>query len=97
MPARYLRPSAAAAEYGVSEKTLSRWASRGLIGASKVGGVRLLNASDIADLIAANAVPRTLVPMPAPEPGRDDAWQDDPLWTAAPSRRTGQTKKTRPA
>jgi hypothetical protein len=66
-----LRPSQAAARFGVSTKTLERWAASGLIGRSKVGGIVFYPARDIADVVASKTTRRTVIPMtavPAPMP-----------------------------
>ena len=79
----YLRPREASKRFGVSERTLARWAEAGLIGRSVVGRVTLYPASDVAELIASRLTRRMVVPMPAT--GRattdaDDAWRGDELW-----------------
>lgn len=80
----WMRPALAAETFGVSERTLNRWAASGLVGYSKVGRVLLYRSSDIADVIAAGATPRTVVPMTAPAttPPADD-WRRDPFWAGA--------------
>lgn len=59
MTQRFLRPAVAAETYGVSQSTLRRWAARGLIGSTRVDGIVWFAAQDIADVLAAGAVPRT--------------------------------------
>lgn len=82
-----LRPAVAAARFGVARQTLIDWADKGLIGRARVGRVVLYPSQDIADLIARNLTPRTIVPMASATtstPAADDsAWQDDPFWTGA--------------
>jgi predicted site-specific integrase-resolvase len=61
--ATLLRPRAAADRFGVSARTLARWAASRLIGRSQVDGIVFYDAGDIADVIERNVVPRTVVPM----------------------------------
>lgn len=60
--AEWMRPADAARLFGVSEKTLSRWADKRWIGRSRVGG-RLVHyrAPDIAAVLAAHSTPRQVV------------------------------------
>lgn len=83
MTADMLRPKQAAERYGVSERTLARWAADGLIGWSKVQRVKHYAADDIAQLLGANTTRRTVVPLvPVQAPSSD--WENHPLW-ATPS------------
>lgn len=61
----YLRPQAAAAAYGVSLRTLARWAQAGLIGRAQVEGCSFYVMADIEDLIGRNVAARTVVPIAA--------------------------------
>jgi hypothetical protein len=86
----------------VSEKTLARWSSAGLIGRVQVveGGAVLYVASDIADLIASKLTPRRIVPAtPAAEPEPSNDWRAE--WDRtfrskrAPSVPAARSKKGR--
>lgn len=86
----YLRPAAASRRYGVSERTLSRWAAAGLIGRSAVDGIVLYPSHDIAELIASKLAPRRVVPIaatPADEPTPGDAWRDSDFWAGTAAGR----------
>lgn len=76
-----LRPKAAAERFGVDERTLRRWAERGLIGRSQLepGGAVWYAAADIAELIASRMTPRSVLPFAQPASGHDD-WRSDPFW-----------------
>lgn len=82
----WLRPSQAAARFGVSRQTLDRWAAKRWVGRSQPGGPGtpvLFRASDISALIAAHEVPRTVVSI-APEAAHDDgSWRNHRLWKGA--------------
>lgn len=58
MTNEWIRPAAAAAQFGVSIRTLERWAADRLIEKSRTGRIAHYRASDIADLIASGATPR---------------------------------------
>jgi hypothetical protein len=60
-PEDWLRPSAAAARFGVDESTVGKWARTGLIGHTRVGRALWVSASDIEALRTANAVPRRVI------------------------------------
>lgn len=83
-PQQWLRPADAAKQFSVSERTLSRWATAGLIGHSKPADGRLVlyAASDIADVIERGVTPRTVVPIQSQPTmaAADDDWRSDPLW-----------------
>jgi hypothetical protein len=89
MDTEMLRPKEAAARFRVHRRTLERWATAGLIGRSRPAGSRiaLYVAADIADLIAAGTVRRSVVPLPtAPTTAAADDWQSDPFWARAGAR-----------
>lgn len=75
-----LRPSAAAQRFGVSERTLARWADRGLIGRSQVGNAVWYVASDVDELIASRLTKRTVLPFANGAGQSDQSWRDDPFW-----------------
>lgn len=77
----FVRPRRAAEMFGVSERTLQRWAQAGLIGHSRIGRVLLYRTSDIADLLASGATSRTVVPISAKSgTAVADDWLSDPFW-----------------
>lgn len=82
MTADMLRPKEAAKKFGIARTTLNEWADKKWVGRSRIGGVTLLNATDIADLIAANTVPRQVVPITesTETSAADDQWRDDEMW-----------------
>lgn len=93
-----LRPAQAARRFGVSEKTLARWAAAGLIGRSQIedGGAVWYVAGDIAELRDSKLVPRRIVPIvpadaPAPEPSA--AWENDPFWAKSIARAQGSAAR----
>ncbi len=79
-----LRPAQAATRFNVSRQTLIEWADRGLIGRSRVKGVTFYLASDIAELIASNLTPRSVLPIAAAiDTVPADDWRSGPLWSKA--------------
>ena len=87
----WLKPADAAARYGVSEKTLSRWAASGLISRSHPAGLRsvLYRAADIAEVIEAGASARRVVPLAPTTPTTRPAAADelDAFWSTPTSGR----------
>lgn len=84
MTPEWMRPATAAAHFDVSERTLSRWADGGLIGHARQGRAIWYLASDIADVIAAGATPRTVVPItPSTPAAADESWREHRLWSKA--------------
>jgi hypothetical protein len=84
--AEWMRPAAAARAFGLSEKTLRGWVKDGKVSRSKIGGCVFWSARDIENLIAANAEPRTVIPIAprqAAPAARNDDWRDDPFWKGA--------------
>lgn len=78
--AEWLRPSDAARHFGVSERTLARWAAGRRIGRSEVGRNVWYRRTDIAELIATHATPRQVVPISAEQARPADDWQSDDFW-----------------
>lgn len=79
----WMRPADACALFGVSRSKLERWARAGRIRRSRPdGGACWLKASDIADMIAASATERTVVPITA-APAPADDWESLPFWSKA--------------
>lgn len=58
-----LRPKQAAARFGVTERTLRRWALAGRIGRSEVDSQVWYVASDIADVLALGLTERSIIPL----------------------------------
>lgn len=80
----WLRPATAAERFDISERTLARWAADGLIGRAERGRAVWYSASDIADVIAAGATPRTVVPISATATAAPPAdWESSPFWSKA--------------
>lgn len=78
--ADWLRLTAAAARYGVSTRTLTRWANRGLIGRSRLGQRPVyVRAADIEALIERGFTLPTVVSLPATATQPSD-WRALPLW-----------------
>ena len=79
--ADWLRPEAAALRFGVSRKTLERWARRRWIGRSRVGHVVHYYAPDVEVLLTASASPRQVVRVVEPTPiAPDRSWEHSRLW-----------------
>jgi predicted site-specific integrase-resolvase len=81
-----VRPKTAAKQFGVSIRTLTRWADRGLIGRSRIDRVVYLSASDIQELIDSRERRRTVLPFSTPSaltPSANDDWRNSPLWREA--------------
>jgi hypothetical protein len=82
--ADWLRPSEAARRFRVSVQTLKRWADRRWIGRSRIEGVVLYRAADIADLIAASSLPRVIAaPVEQAAPADDESWRQHRIWRSA--------------
>lgn len=83
-----LRSEVAARRFGVSSRTLRRWAAAGPIGQSRRPGMTFYVASDIAEAIAAPLVARRVVPLPPPTPvaAPADDWRKLPLWAGKRGR-----------
>ena len=75
--AEWLRPADAAGLFGVSERTLARWAAERWIGRSEIGRIVLYRRQDIAALIAAHSTPRQVVTVaPATPAAPDRSWEE---------------------
>jgi hypothetical protein len=85
--AEWIKPSTAATRFDVSERTLARWAARGLIGKTGFGRRIWYRAADVAELLSVSARPRTVVPIAArgAAPAEDD-WRSDDFWKGAAPR-----------
>ena len=95
-----LRPSAASLRFGVSTRTLARWAADGLIGKARRGGMTFYVASDIGDVIAAPLVSRRVIPMPMSDPAlvtTSNEWRNHPIWAGMPAGRGRSARKTAPS
>ena len=81
----FLRPADAAARFGVSAKTLSRWAQAGLIGRSKRGRMTWYLAQDVADEIARHFIVLPGVPATSREVASqtDDEAYIEQFWAGA--------------
>jgi excisionase family DNA binding protein len=77
-----LRPAEAARQFGVSRRTLHRWAMAGRIGRARDGArMTWYVAADIEAVIAAGLSPRTVVPIRTTlPPVPDQSWRNAPLW-----------------
>lgn len=76
----WMRPARAAAHFGVSRRTLHRWAQAGRIGRSQ-DGARLTwyVAADIDAVVRHGLTPRAIVPI-APTTTANHDWRDDDFW-----------------
>jgi hypothetical protein len=95
MDALYIQPAAASARFGVSRRTLDRWARFGWISTSRVGRVRLYRLVDIQRVIDAGTTAPTETPITtlAPEPTLPEQWWVTDFWADADLTAAGRGRR----